>query len=194
MEERLRVLGLIESGEISAAEGIQLLEALNQHGEVREDGEAEGAAGGPAVVVQPVVVQIVWQVVFWSGVALLIIGGLLVTAVYAWGIPGYWLAWGGVFLGLGLLVTPLGWWLQRARWLSLRVQEPDGPRISFALPLPLGLMAWALRIARPFAPQLADTGVDELVLALKDEWRDGQPLVIDVKEGEQGEKVQIYLG
>jgi hypothetical protein len=194
MEERLRVLGLIESGDISAAEGIRLLEALGEHWETQEDGEAQAIPSAPTAVVPPVVVRVVWQVVFWSGVALLVIGGLLVTAVYAWQIPGYWLAWGGAFLGLGLLVTPLGWWLQRARWLSLRVQEPDGPRISFALPLPLGLMAWALRIARPFAPELADTGVDELVLALKDEWKDGQPLVIDVKEGEQGEKVQIYLG
>ena len=212
VDERLRVLDQIERGEISAQEGIQRLEALGQPDAATQavdpasPGSSEGPEGlgqraglateaaAPVRKTQPVVVRVVSQVVFWSGIAWLLIGALLVAAVYIWSIPALWLAWGGVLMGLGLLVMLLGWWLQRARWLSLRVREAGGRHFAFALPLPLGLTAWALRVARPFVPQLRETGMDEVILALRDQVSDGQPLVVDVQEGDQGEQVQVYLG
>ncbi|MEE8390076.1 MAG: hypothetical protein V3S14_04670, partial [Anaerolineae bacterium] len=97
-------------------------------------------------------VRWLWQGTFWTGVALLACGGLLVASVYSESIAAGWMAWGWIIFLLGVLVTLLGWWLQRAHWLSVRVRQPDGPNISIALPLPLTLVAWGLRIARPFVP------------------------------------------
>ncbi len=183
MGERLRILELIEAGEIGVEEGARRLEVL-----------AGAAKPVDTPVVRPALVRIVWQAVFWSGVAMMAGGGLLVAAVYAWEIAPAWQTCGWVLLTLGLLVLMIGWWLQRARWLSVRVRQPDGPNVTLAFPLPLALVAWGLRIAQPFVPQLRETGLDELILAMGDELRNGHPLVVEVDEGEDGEQVQVYFG
>lgn len=196
MEERLRILELIESGEIGVEEGARRLEALAQTAEPPgpPDAPALSRAEVPAVpVARPALVRWLWQAVFWTGVGLLVGGGLLVTAVYAGEITAGWLAWGWILLVLGVLWVVLGWWLQQAHWFSLRVRQPDGPNVSFALPLPLGPIAWILRLLRPFVPQLEEMGIDELILAMREEVRDGRPFIVEVDEGEGGEQVQIYF-
>ena len=196
MSERLRILQLIESGQISVEEGVRRLEAVNG-AEVGGTIEAERApataarAAGPSLEPsRPGFVRIVWQIVFGVGVAVLAGGGLLLKRAYgAQGRPG--LVWGWVLLALGLLVMLLGWWLQQARWFTLRVREHDGSAFTLALPLPLGLVVWLLRVARPFVPQLREMEADQLILAMRDELRDGRPLAIRVDEGEGGDQVEI---
>ena len=80
--------------------------------------------------------------------------------------------------------------------LHLRIREGGGSRARMALsfPLPLTLAAWALRLAQPFVPQLRDTGVDDLIIALRHSTAEGQPLVVDVQDDETGERVEIYIG
>jgi hypothetical protein len=192
MEERLQILELIEAGEISVEEGARRLDALAEAAEAPKAPETPAPPTGP--VVRPALVRWLWQTVFWTGVALLVGSGLLVVAVYAWGFANGWLFCGWPLLAFGALVVATGWWLQRAHWFSLRVRERGGQRISFAFPLPLGLVAWVLRIAGPFVPQLRETGVDELLLAMREELRDGRPFTVEVDEGEDGEQVQIYFG
>jgi hypothetical protein len=189
MDERLQILEWIEAGEISVEEGARRLDAL---AEAAESSETPTPPAAP--VVRPALVRWLWQTVFWTGVALLVGGGLLVVAVYVWGFANGWLFCGGPLLVFGVLIVATGWWLQSAHWFSLRVREKGGQRISFAFPLPLGLVAWTLRIARPFVPQLRETGVDELLLAMQKELRDGRPFAVEVDEGEDGEQVQIYFG
>lgn len=186
MDEHMRVLELIDRGEISVEEGVRRLEALA--------GAGEGAHPSARAATRPAWVRWVWQAVFWSGVGVLAGGGLLVTAVYAGEVAAGWLVWGWVLFALGLLGMMLGWWLQRAHWLFVRVRRSDGPNVLVALPLPLGPIAWGLRLARPFVPQLEDTAVDELILAMREEMRHGQPLRVEVDEGEGGERVQVYFG
>jgi hypothetical protein len=188
MSERLQILELIEAGEISVEEGARRLDALMESPAVSETPRTP-----PTPVIRPALVRWLWQTVFWTGVALLVGGGLLVAAVYAWEFANGWLFCGWPLLAFGVLVVALGWWLQRAPWFSLRVREKGGRRFAFAFPLPLGLVAWALRIARPFVPQLRETGVDELILAMQEELRDGRPFTVEVDEGENGEQVQIYF-
>ncbi len=188
MEERRQILELIEAGEISVEEGVRRLEALEGSAEVPE--EMTPAPDVP--IARPRLVRILWQAMFWLGVALVVGGGLLVAAVYAWGVASGWLICGWPLFGLGVLVVALGWWMRRARWFSLRVRQSDGPNVSFALPL--GPIAWMLRFLRPFVPQLKETGVDELIMSLHEEVRDGQPFIVEVDEGEDGEQVQVYFG
>ncbi|MFQ6101623.1 MAG: hypothetical protein ACE5OS_10380 [Anaerolineae bacterium] len=189
MGERLRILELIEAGEISAEEGARRLEML------AETAEGPDTADTPATLaIRPALVRVLWQAVFWSGVGLTVAGGLLVTAVYAWGVAIGWLTCGWPLLTLGVLGVILGWWLQRANWFSLRVRQTGGPNVSLAFPLPLGLVAWGLRIARPFVPQLEETVVDELLLAMQEELRDSRSFVVEVDEREDSEQVQVYFG
>jgi hypothetical protein len=198
MSERLRILQLIESGQISVEDGVRRLAALDEP-EVGETGEAVDApptsAEAPAPPFEPTrprFVRIVWQVVFGVGVAILASGGLLLTRAYSReSMPG--LVWGWVLFSLGLLVMVLGWWLLQARWFYLRVREHEGRALTIALPLPLGLVIWVLRIVTPFVPQLREMEADRLILVLRDELQQGRPMVINVDEGEGGDRVELYF-
>jgi len=191
MEGRLQILQLIEQGEISVEEGARRLEALAGASELAEAAAAPPAPEAPA---RPAWVRWLWQVVFWPAVLLLALGGLAVTAVYAWEAARGWLVVGGLLMALGVLGILVGWWMQRARWLYVHVRQAHGPNILIAMPLPLRLVGWLLRIARPFVPQLKETGVDELLLALHEELKDGRPFTVEVNEGQDGEQVRVYFG
>ncbi len=183
MEERRRILEQIEAGQISVDEGVRRLEAL---------AEEERRPTTPAP--SPALVRLIWQATFWLGAVVLAGGAMLVAAVYTWGLATGWLVCGWPLVALGVLGVALGWWLRGARWLSLRVRERSGQRIALALPLPLAPLAWLLRIISPFVPQLRDTGVDEVLLALGEELRQGRPVIVEVDEGEKGEQVEVFLG
>lgn len=127
MSERLRILELIEAGEINVEEGARQLETLA--------GEAE-TPDTPAPC--PRLVRWLWQAALWIGIAMIAWGGLLLTRAYAGEAAIGRAVWGWLLFALGLTWVVLGWWLQRARWFSLWVRQADGPNISFALPLPLG--------------------------------------------------------
>jgi hypothetical protein len=97
-----------------------------------------------------------------------------------------------VFLGLAIVVLAL--WSREARWLHLRIFEEDRRKMAFSLPVPLSLAAWGVRVAQPFVPQLRDTGVDEVILALRDGAMRDEPMVIEVSDDEDGERIELVLG
>jgi hypothetical protein len=51
-----------------------------------------------------------------------------------------------------------------------------------------------LKFASRWSPRLKDTNVDELIVALNDSVTRDEPLFIDVQEGADGERVQVYIG
>ena len=185
MDERLHILEMIEAGEIGVEEGARRLEAATELAE---------SPVMPAFAPRPALVRWLWQAAFWIGVALMAWGGLLLALSYTGESTTGRLIWAWLLLSLGVIGVILGWWLQRARWLYVRVRQADGPNITIALPLPLGLVAWGLRIAQLFVPQLKGAGVDELLLAMRDELQNGRLFVVDVNDEDDGEQVQVYFG
>lgn len=199
MKERLEVLTLIESGEISVAEGVRRLERLTTGGE--EDGwevedevaqqTARTSADRRSWSGRPELVSVVWKVVFGGGIAVLALGGWLLAGVYAREGP-QGMVWGWLAFSLGLAGMALGWWLRSCRWFYLRVRERDGTRFTLALPLPLELGLWIVRLAKPFVGQLREMEADELIVALRDELRRGQACVVSVDD--EGDKVEMFFG
>ncbi len=196
MSERLRILELIEAGEIDAGEGARRLEALTEGRRLSPiiDPPKHTPPSKPPDVPRPAIVRWLWQGAFWTGIALLAGGGLLVASVYSGIAATGRMVWGWILFILGVLMAMFGWWLQRAHWLSVRVRQSNGPNITIALPMPLTLVAWGLRIARPFSPELEETKADELLLALRDEIKKGNPFYVEVNDEEDGEHVQVYFG
>ncbi len=201
MNERLKILGLIESGQISVEEGVRRLKELSQDEAGRVPGTEEDqtastvpaeAAEPSAEPLQPAFVRIVWMIVFGVGITVVTGGGLLLARAYGRE-DASGLAWGWMLFSLGLALLVLGWWLQRARWFYLRVRERDGRVLTIAFPLPIGLVLWLLRVARPFVPQLQEMDVDKLILALRHELQDGRGIVVAVDEGGAGDQVEIYF-
>ncbi|MGD2040645.1 MAG: hypothetical protein PVH11_07445 [Anaerolineae bacterium] len=191
-EERLRILKMVESGQIGAGEAAELLQAL-------ESTEPQGPEPAAEPTVAPSTRPQHRWASFWiyplmAGIAALMLGSLVLSLVYGAGGAAFWLlcGWFPVLLGLGVVILAL--WSRRATWMHLRISEAGRRKMTLSFPLPLRLAAWGLRIAQPYVPQLQDTGVDEVVLALRESARQGEPVFIDVQDDEAGEHIELYIG
>jgi hypothetical protein len=195
--ERLEILKMLEAGQIDAQEAASLLAALAES-EAAEDAAESPAEGLPSDREPPEPMETRWAR-FWiypmmAGGAILLLGALIVGLVSLSGGAWGWLLCGWPLLLLGLLVLVLALWSRSATWMHLRISEQGKRKMAFSFPVPLGLAAWAIRIAQPFVPQLRDTGVDEVILAVRDSASKGEPLYIDVQDDEDGERVELYIG
>jgi MFS family permease len=189
-EERLRILEMLGAGDITPEQAAELLGAL--------DTSEEAAGAGPPSLPPAELRENRWAR-FWIyplmvGGIVLILGALIMGLVYSTDAARGWRVCGWLPMILGLGVMLIAWWTRSATWLHLRVREEDGQKVAFSFPLPLTLAAWVLRLAQPFVPQLKDTGVDDLIIALRQGKSRNEPLFINVEDDEKGESVEIYIG
>jgi hypothetical protein len=242
--ERTKILEMIESGTITAEQGLTLLNALSESGAqdeveflpeeafLEEDWTSElppafpGEQGGAPTQDNPIeedepayfepTPEVLpprpdapevredirkwkrwWVIPLWIGAAVTVIGGLLMFWAYTAGGFGFWFActWFPFLLGVGILA--LAWGSRTAPWLHVRVQQAPGEKpqkIAISFPIPIRLTVWGLRTFGHHIPQMENTSLDEVILALKDVSRDETPLFVDVDEGENGERVQVFIG
>ena len=196
-EERLEILKMVEMGQIDAQEAATLLSALKESQTVDEGVEAPVEVLPPERE-PPEPLETRWAR-FWiypmmAGGAILLLGALVVGLVSMAGGAWGWLLCGWPLLLTGLLILVLAVWSRRATWMHLRISEAGRRKMAFSFPVPLGLAAWGIRIAQPFVPQLQETGIDEVILAVRDSASRGEPLFIDVQDDEDGERVELYIG
>jgi len=254
--ERMQILEMIDSGKISAAEGMQLLQALshdgvsaetnvtisvepvqpveaNTHPQAAPDPEPyetesavlpeEGVAysvpvdepiltgeqpsplkgdvfeGSPAIGAPQSIRKWRnwWMIPLWIGVGITVTGGVLMYGAMQSAPLGFWFLCAGVPFALGVVVMALAWQSRNAPWLHLRVQQRPGERpqhINFSFPIPVRPAAWFLRTFGTWIHGLQDTSLDEVILALGETTSPDNPVYIEVDEGEDGEKVEIYIG
>ncbi|MBN1136422.1 MAG: hypothetical protein JXM73_07540 [Anaerolineae bacterium] len=209
-EEQLQILKMLEEGQVGAEEAAELLAALRPGAaeSPRDEGwEGDGAmpgleraaplaaepAAAPGWERPPVRWSRFWIYPALAGGGLLIVGAVVLGLLYAASAAPGWRVCGWLPMILGLVVAILAWWSRNARWLHLRIKEKGERNIAFSFPLPLTLTAWVVRLAQRFVPQLKETGVDEMILALRDANRD-EPFFLDVQDSEDGEHVQVYIG
>jgi hypothetical protein len=192
-EERLRILEMVSAGEIDAEEAAVLLAALPGP-EAEEEVEVIPSPAVPAEELTANRWARFWIYPLMAGGVVLVIGALIMGLVYGTGAAPGWRVCGWLPMILGLGVMLIAWWTRSATWLHLRVREGDGQKVAFSFPLPLTLAAWVLRLAQPFVPQLKDTGVDDLIIALRQSKSQDEPLFINVDDDEKGESVEIYIG
>lgn len=135
-----------------------------------------------------------WQVPFWVGAALLLAGAFVLAGALSTG------GWCLIFicalplLVVGLLAVIVAWFARNGPWVHIRVKHsrPGEPNINLSVPLDLGVMA--VRVAEPFVPQMRNTGVDDVIVSLKNNVTKDQPVIIDVNDDENGEQVQVIVG
>jgi hypothetical protein len=139
-----------------------------------------------------------WVIPLWIGVGLTILGGLLLyAAVQSVGGVNFWFFCAAVPFTLGLLAIILAWQSRTSPWLHLRVQQAPGEtpqRIAISLPLPIRPTAWFLRAFGRKIPGVKDQALDQVILAVGENAGPDNPIYIQVDEGEDGEKVEIYIG
>jgi len=134
---------------------------------------------------------------YWWTIPLSIGFAMCVTG---WGMSqlgGWWWVCAGPLLVLGAVVMILSAATYKSPWVHVRVKtgEDKWPRrIAISLPLPLGLTARILRWRGLSFGGLDATTIDDLILALEANLSAGEPIYIEVDEGESGEQVKIILG
>lgn len=109
---------------------------------------------------------------------------------------GFWFACAWFPLLLGILLLALSSGGMNARWLYVNVDQSPGERpehITLGFPVPLGLMGWLLRTFGHFIPGMDRQRVED-VLSLLATTGAHEPLIVNVEEGDRGERVQVYIG
>jgi hypothetical protein len=137
-----------------------------------------------------------WQIPLWVGIGITVVAGFFMFLAWQGGGFGFWFACTWLPFLFGVAVMALAWSTRNLPWLHVRVYQKPGQRpqrIAISLPLPLGLISWALRTFKHKIPDTGNVNIDEMVKALKHVSPD-TPFSVDVNEGEDGEHVQVYIG
>ncbi|MBN2549296.1 MAG: hypothetical protein JXB15_09070 [Anaerolineales bacterium] len=138
-----------------------------------------------------------WLIPLWVGVGITVLGGALMYRAFDASGIGFWFVCASLPFILGMLILVLGVQSHSAPWIHLRVQQEPGEkpeRIAISFPIPVGITTWFLRTFGGRIKQLQGTSLDEIILALEKTSRAGEPIYIKVDEGDEGEKVEIYIG
>ncbi len=191
-DERMKILKMVEAGQISTEEALQLLDAANQT-EVANETQVEPVYQAPPADIPKKGNW--WLIPTAAGAVVMAIGTPLVALGLTRQAAVFWvICFGWIPFLIGLAIFTIGVWSRSARWLYLRIDNAQSERrnIMLGFPLPLTLTALVMRIIRPFVPQLRGIAVEEMVLALRD--GDDQPIYIDVQDEDDGEQVTIFIG
>ena len=203
-EERKKILQMVADGKINAEEAARLMRALDET--VEEEIQIFEAApdSGSEKTDAPEFEAVRRRALRFSGAILSI--GVVFTVLSAWAMfsiqnktgLNFWFFCMSMPLFLGIVLMALGASSRTSRWLYVNVDRShaeDWPKnITVAFPLPLGFAAWFLRNFGGSISGLKNTNVDEIVQAIALAKNITEPLIVNVDEGDGGEKVQVFIG
>ncbi len=218
-EERQQILKMVEDGKISADEAMKLMKALDESSVEMEIVEAAPAsmpalseveASGPEAdpdSAKPAAPEFeavarrarrLWQIPLWIGVLITVLSAYWMYTFVNASNYGFWFYFAWLPFLLGILLIGLFASSRTSRWLYVNVEQAegsDGPRhITLGFPLPLGLAGWFLRNFGNNIEGLRDANVDEIIEIFSKGISSKEPLIVNVDEGEHGERVQVYIG
>ncbi len=209
-EERQQILKMVEDGKISADEAMKLMKVLDESSVEMEIIEAAPASSsGPeagsdsqkpnAPEFEEVArkARRLWQIPMWIGVFLTVLSAYWMYTLVNSSNYGFWFYFAWLPLLLGIVLIALFASSATSRWLYVNVRQTENewPRtILLGFPLPLGLVSWFLRNFGHNIDGLRQTNVDEIIELLSKGISSKEPLIVNVDEGEHGEKVQVYIG
>jgi len=136
-----------------------------------------------------------WMYPLWIGVVVTIFGGLLMYwAQQSFGI-GFWFVCAWVPFSIGLLLMVIALQSRSSRWLHLRVYQKPGewPR-KMAISLPIGWAGWLVNLIKGKVPSEELAKIDAFMQAVNETTSPESPLIIEVDEGGNSERVEIYIG
>ncbi|HEY9528201.1 MAG TPA: hypothetical protein VIR02_13995 [Anaerolineales bacterium] len=207
VEERRKILQMVQDGKISAEQAASLMRALDADAdpseadvEVIEPGAGFGGDPSDAPEFEAIKARArrFAMIPLWIGVALTVLSAWAIYSVQQSSGMNFWFFFLMIPLLIGVLFIALGASGQSSRWLYVNVDRRnahDGPRnITLGFPLPLGLTAWFLRTFGHNMRGMKNTNVDEIIQLLDATGKSGAPLIINANDNEDGEHVQVYIG
>ena len=220
-DEQKQILKMVEDGKISADEAMKLIKALEEDAEV-EDALRPELVEGHKLVDEPEIVggyrpstssglgddsapefeevkaraRRFAAIPLGVGVTLTVLASYWLFALVQNANYGFWFACAWFPLLLGILLVALSAGGMNARWLYVNVDQAPGERpqhITLGFPVPLGLAGWVLRTFGGFIPGMDRQQMENILTLLATADAHG-PLIVNVDEGERGERVQVYIG
>jgi hypothetical protein len=145
-------------------------------------------------------VQRLWQIPLWIGILITVLSAAGMYAILRGPGTNFWFFFMVLPLLFGVAVIALAVTSHKARWIFVDVQQKAGEhpqRIFLGFPLPLKFAAWVMRTFRQWIPpldrEMTNHNVDEII-TLVESGLGGEPLIVNVDEGESGEKVRVFIG
>ena len=212
-QERNQVLKMIEEGKISPEEGLRLMQALEQSpaedpspalgAGAEEKSTSEARVEGSGLEADPRIdrvkstVRRLWQIPLWIGIGITVLSAAGMYFIMRGPGMNFWFYFMilPLLLGVAILAAAVG--THRARWIFVDVHQKPGEhpkRIFLGFPLPLKLAAWFLRTFGHYIPNLKKTSVDEVIQVVETGLMGNEPLIVNVDEVDDGEKVRVYIG
>jgi hypothetical protein len=212
-QERNQVLKMIEEGKISQEEGLRLMQALEQSPAEDQSPASEAGAGEKSgsevraevsgLAVDPRIDQVkstvrrLWQIPLWIGIGITVLSAAGMYFILRGPGMNFWFYSMILPLLLGVAIIAAAVGTHKARWIFVDVHQKPGEhpqRIFLGFPLPLKLAAWFLRTFGHKIPNLKKTSVDEVIQVVETGLKGNEPLIVNVDEGDDGERVQVYIG
>jgi len=221
-QERIQVLKMIENSQITPEEGLHLMEALDQSPVENEvgadiagtDSESQNnletnkdfcgvQAEKSSFETDPRITRIksaarrLWQIPLWVGIGITILSAVGMYAIMSSPGMNFWFYSMILPLLLGVAIVAAAVGSHKARWIFVNIEQKPGEKpahIFLGFPLPLKLAAWFLRTFGDRIPDLKKTNVAEVIAAVETGLTGGEPLIIHVDEGDNDERVQVYIG
>jgi len=209
-----KILDMVEEGQISADEGLRLMNAMGSHSksstlqiEIDEDDAAPAgvdfsSAEQPARLRMPEEEQQRmkrmkrwWLLPFSIGMVIMTLGAIWMYMGYVengFGF-GFWLAW--LPFALGIFIVAVSFRTSRSVWLHVRIKQKSGEkpeRLSISLPFPMTLARWFMTKYQDKIPGIKNESfgdVSEILTGVSPE----NPFYVHVNE-DDGEEVEVYIG
>jgi len=212
-EVERKILDMVEQGQITAEEGLRLMNAMNTGQEqidlgeegltsasiIQEDDLAHDVTPLPAISEEELKrmkhLKRWWVLPFGVGLLITTLGAVWMYSGYTangfgW---GFWLAWLPFILGIFILA--ISFQSSNGLWLHVRIQQKPGEtpqRIAISLPVPISLTQWVLRTFGNRIPGLRDQpleNISEILNNLSPE----EPFYVHVDD-DDGEIVEVFIG
>ena len=202
-EEQKKILKMVEDGKITAEEGVTLINALEESSVENGMEVFETVADSGFTYDAPEFEEVKARARRYTSISLGM--GIMVTVLASYWMfaltqsanYGFWFFCAWFPLLFGVLLIALSASGVNSRWVYVDVhqaQEEWPRRITIGLPIPFGLVSWGIRNFGHHARDINKVQMDAILEALDASKTLNEPLIVNVDEGDGGERVQVYIG
>jgi len=218
---RRKLLSMIENGDISAEEGLRLLNAFDNASEKNQEGNHPASDKTDLSSIKSKQDQSEdegeveihhlssmsddgkrikklkkwWILPFGVGLILTVVSAIWMYLGYvSKGLGwGFWLSWFPFILGI--LIMALSAMSSKGKWLHVRVHEKkkgSNTHINISMPLPLGAARWFFRNFGDKIPKTRNIPIDEMLTEFENGISADSPFYVKVDD--EGDDVEVFIG